>query len=429
MEQALDCQKYVMEIRKGILLAEREKRFTLFLTNPTDSMNKMNFLSWPHCLLCGLAVILSWGLVGAQPATESPLVEEKAAVGMPAAIFVRNLAGPAMNGKEEAFENLVSARVSGLGLLPISRSDVLHRLQPEKKTAAAQTFFPPAASLEEQSSALHLAQNLGADYVLSLAFTGYDKEEKEFQGSGIATANVSYSLGVAWRLLEAGQGGAITGGTVSVSRTFRSGGSLQERVTDVTNRMLADAAEKVAEAVRQRLTSDAERIAAARPKESDRVNFTVSVVAKNIFFPELSVDEQGTLRLANPQGAVGVDSVVVELDGVALGSAKDGQGFKARPGLHRLRLSREGFKPWEGMVNLFDGFNFNATLELSDAGLARWREQARFIQDLKDGAKLTDAQIKVIEGYAQTLRQSGFKIDYKVDAKEFPADNSVRVIH
>ena len=392
-------------------------------------MTHSKIFSWRPCLLCGLAVILNWSLVGAQPAQEPAVAEEKAPVGLPAAIFVRNLAGPAMDGKEEAFENLVSARVSGLGLLPISRSDVLHRLQSEKKAAAPAVFFPADASLEEQSSALRLAQNLGADYVLSLAFTGYDKEEREFKGAGIATHNVSYSLGVAWRLLEAGQGGAITGGTVSVSRTFRSGGSLQERATDVTNRMLTDAAEKVAEAVRQRLNADAERIAAARPKASDRVSFTVSVVAENIFFPELSVDENKTLRLTNPQGAVGVDSVVVELDGVALGSAKDGQGFKAGPGLHRLRLSREGFKPWEGMVNLFEGFNFNATLELSEAGLARWREQAKFIQDLKDGAKLTDAQIKVIEGYAQSLRQSGFKIDYKVDAKEFPADNSVRVIH
>jgi hypothetical protein len=118
-----------------------------------------------------------------------------------------------------------------------------------------------------------------------------------------------------------------------------------------------------------------------------------------------------------------VDSVVVELDGVAIGSATTGSSFKARPGLHRMRLSRDGFKSWEGMVNLFDGFTFNATMELTDAGVARWREQSLFIQELKNNAKLTDAKIKAIEGFAQMLRQSGFKINYKVDAKEFPSQD------
>jgi len=47
--------------------------------------------------------------------------------------------------------------------------------------------------------------------------------------------------------------------------------------------------------------------------------------------------------------------VTVELDGIAIGSAPG--SFQGFPGLHKLRLSREGFDSWERTVNLYDGQN------------------------------------------------------------------------
>ena len=58
--------------------------------------------------------------------------------------------------------------------------------------------------------------------------------------------------------------------------------------------------------------------------------------------------------------------VTVELDGIAIGSAPG--TFQAFPGLHKLRLSREGFKDWERTVNIYAGQKLRVALQMSDAG-------------------------------------------------------------
>jgi len=52
-------------------------------------------------------------------------------------------------------------------------------------------------------------------------------------------------------------------------------------------------------------------------------------------------------------------------------------------------------------------------MQMSPEGLKRWAELTAFINTLKNGAKLTDAQVKVLDGQAQMLQQSGFKVDTK----------------
>ena len=50
---------------------------------------------------------------------------------------------------------------------------------------------------------------------------------------------------------------------------------------------------------------------------------------------------------------------------------------------------------------------------MTDAGYARWKESTAFINDLKNGAKLTDGQVKVLEGQAKMFENSGFKVNTK----------------
>jgi hypothetical protein len=52
-------------------------------------------------------------------------------------------------------------------------------------------------------------------------------------------------------------------------------------------------------------------------------------------------------------------------------------------------------------------------MELSADGYARWKETTSFLNDQKNGAKLTDAQVKVLEGQAKMLENSGFKVNTK----------------
>ena len=52
---------------------------------------------------------------------------------------------------------------------------------------------------------------------------------------------------------------------------------------------------------------------------------------------------------------------------------------------------------------------------------ARWVSSTAFLNHLQNGAKLTDAEVKVLEGEAKMLSQSG----YKVDTKDAPATNLI----
>jgi hypothetical protein len=68
-------------------------------------------------------------------------------------------------------------------------------------------------------------------------------------------------------------------------------------------------------------------------------------------------------------------------------------------------------------VNFADGQKFNVALQMSEAGYARWKDNTTFLFGLETGRKLTDATVKAIEGFAQLLRQSGYRVDTRTDIK------------
>ncbi len=361
------------------------------------------------------------------PAPSAPIAPAKVE---PAAVFiaVRNLAGDVLKGREQAFEDLVASRLAAeSGVAILSRAEAVKRLSAAEGKQADLDGDRVDRSFDDAASALRLAQNLDAEGILSVSLVSYGKETLAYTGNGIATINDKHALRVSWKLLEAGRGSGIVGGTETATRTVRQVAGLMEIPGDLMNGLLDDAAVKVSEGVRTRLAGDRTAPASIKVAAAKRVKFQVGVTGRNVFFPELATDKDGVLRIAQDKTPVQLDGVTVELDGAAIGTAPFSAPAEARPGLHKLRLSRDGFKPWQGVVNLGDGFTFNASLELDEAGLRRWREQSAFIQNLKAGEKLTDAQVAYIRAQAENLKNYGFKVDFKVDAKALPEDHSSNV--
>lgn len=358
--------------------------------------------------------------------TETPAPAAKTAA--PVFIVVRNLAGETLKGKDQAFEDLVASRISAeTGLAILSRADAVKRISAHEGKQSDLDGDKVDRAFDDRTSALRLAQNLDAAGILSVSLVSYGKETLAYTGNGLSTINDRHKLRVSWKLLEAGAGSGVVGGTESASRTVRQTAGLSEIPGDLINGLLDDAAEKVAVAVRAQLAADKGAVSALKAGAGKRIKFSVGVTGRNVFFPELATDKEGVLRISQEKTPVQLDGVTVELDGAAVGTAPFASPVEARPGIHKLRLSRDGFKPLELVVNLYEGYTFNASLELDDAGLKRWREQSAFVQDLKAGAKLNDAEVALIRSKAENLKNYGFKIDYKVDAKEFAEDHSNNV--
>jgi hypothetical protein len=270
-------------------------------------------------------------------------------------------------------------------------------------------------ALSDSTSALRLAQNLGADFILIPSLTTYGTERKAYTGDGISTVNVTHTLRVSCKIVEAGAGGAIKGDTATATKTIRQSGNLSVDSSEVINELLDDAAGQLADALVQNAGSLPTEVAKA-----SMVNFSIAcsmtdIKDQPITVPNVQVTADKRVVKTNAPIEVQPLDVTVELDGIAIGSAPG--TFQAFPGLHKLRLSREGFKDWERTVNVYAGQKLRVALQMSDAGFARWQENLAFLQLLQDDRKLTDAEVKRIEGIAKFFSESHYRVDTKENVK------------
>lgn len=332
-----------------------------------------------------------------------------------AAIFVDNRGGTALDDKVIVLEDLIGSRLAGRGFQIIHREQVINALKHYEKRATDAT---PGSQLDQllsnNTSALRLAQMMNADYIIHAAITSFATEKRAFKGYGAETLNLISNLRVTCKVLEAVEGASLAGDAFTVTRTTRlTEGSATDNA-DLLNALLDEAAGKVADSL-------AEKKIAAAPAKPGMVEFSVSCTMQDIAqmpitVPDVRLTTNKTLVLDQATLEVQPLDVTVELDGTALGSAPG--SFKAMPGLHKMRLSRDGFKDWEKTVNVTEGQKFRVALQMTEAGYQRWQDNLKFLQGLENNRKLTDAEVERIRGDAQRLRQSGYKVDIKMDTKE-----------
>lgn len=388
----------------------------------------------------------AFSLAVALLATGTVFAADTAAPQRKVAIIVENRADASLNDKVAVLEDLIASRIAGKGFSVISRDVTVNALKtystldvsantksattvkattsPDHATANVEVGQTDSAkiaatpettkldqALSDNTSALRLAQNLGADFILIPSITSYGTEKKSYTGNGIQTLNVTHRLRVSYKLAEANEGGAVRGGTALAEKTTRDSASLQTDSTDTLNELLADAADQLADAI----TTGAKSLPTEVAKAT-LVSFKIACTMTDprqqpILMSAVSVSADNKVIATNQPVVVQPMDVTVELDGVAIGSAPG--DFKGRPGLHKLRLSREGFADWERTVNLYDGQILRVAMQMSADGYAKWKDTTGFLSTLDNNRKLTDAEVKQIEGMAKFLSESHYRVDTK----------------
>ncbi|MFM1850768.1 MAG: hypothetical protein RIS54_452 [Verrucomicrobiota bacterium] len=337
---------------------------------------------------------------------------EEASPARKTAIFVTNRAGAEYDGQLPVLEDFLAAKLSDSGFSLMSR---------ELMVAAASKLDPASenpndilgAQLEDQSSALRLAQGMGADYLLSASITSISKQKRNVNAYGVQLANYTYTLRVSYKVVDAAGGGSLTGGVATATKTEQNTVHANQRMAtgdldeeSIVSSLFNDATTQIAAALRTKVAMG--RIAVPKAKAAT-VTITINVQTADLYIPDVQLGPQNTVSIKDGKLAVAPLEVTVEVDGLAVGSAPGKVTLK--PGLSKLRLTREGYQTWERTINAVDGQSLNVAMQMSPEGLARWQELTVFMNKLKDGAKLTDAQVQVLLGQAQMLRQSGFKVD------------------
>lgn len=327
-----------------------------------------------------------------------------------AAIFVANRADKSLDDKLGTFEDFISSHITEKGFTVISREVATDALSSLKKDSTA---TEADQLLSDNSSVLRLGQLLGVDYLIVASISSYGSDKRATDAYGEKTVNVIHNLRVTYKILDATHGGTLASDTIKTSKTIRYSDTASEVDSDLINGLLDEAGEKVAESVGKK---EIKTVSLSK----DQVDFSIACGMQDLAnvpmsIPDVRLDDGNNVSIGKEKLEVQALDVTVELDGVVIGSAPS--SFKAAPGLHKIRLSREGFKPWERTINLTDGQKLKVALQLSEAGYQRWKDNTAFLAALENGKKLTDAEAERIRGIAQMFRQSGYKVDVKSDVK------------
>ena len=325
--------------------------------------------------------------------------------GTTVAIFVANRAGQVGDSELGALEDYITGRVTDLNVNVISGETALDAVAGMEPGAKANELD---AQLAQSTSAVRLAQTLGATHLLQVTISGFDSNQRKIDAYGVKATNEERTARVTYKILDGNTGASLASDTVRVSKVVQQTDNSSEELSGVLNGLLDEAAQKVAVSLKRQI--DKGRLAQTSATQG-QVTITITTELADVYIPDVRIGAENTISISDSKYKVSALNATVEIDGIAVGTAP-GQ-IQARAGLHKLRVVREGFKPWERTVNLSNGQKLNVGLEMTDAGYARWQDATRFINDLKNGAKLTDAQVKVLEGEAKMLEQSGFKVDTK----------------
>jgi hypothetical protein len=330
-------------------------------------------------------------------------VAEKPA-GVTVAIFTANRAGKVGDGELGSLEDYITGKVTELDVHVISGETALNAVGGMAPDAKANALD---AQLADSTSAVRLAQTLGATHLLQVTISGFDSNKKTIDAYGVKTVNDERTARVTYKILDGNTGASLAADTIKVTKMVQQSEGLSDERSSVLNDLLAEASGKVAASLKRQL--DRGRLTTSAAQGLVTVSLTTELA--DVYVPDVRLGAENTVSISDSKFKVSALAATVEIDGLAVGTAPG--KIQAKAGLHKLRVVREGFKPWERTVNLGNGQNFNVPLEMSEAGYARWQDATAFINNLKNGAKLTDAQVKVLEGQAKMFENSGFKVNTK----------------
>lgn len=307
-----------------------------------------------------------------------------------AALFVQNRAGAKLESQIDAFGDLVGARLSEAGFEVIRAQDVLDRFVESRDAESEQALRRGVEALQtaksegtvdgasQEAPALRVTQLMDADMLVFASLVSLGENKMSVQAYGMTQESVVTTLRVALRVLEGDNGAQIYGDVIPVSEKVAQTAFMQMDAGDLVNTLLDRGAAELAGRVQGSLA----KIEAARPAEAALAGVKVN---------------------ASAEGAA------VEVDGVVVGTAPG--TFRIRPGVHEVRVTKEGYATWEKSVAFADGMELNVPMELSAAGLARKGELEAQAIAREQSAADAQATTTIAGGIGQSASNSYIRLE------------------
>jgi hypothetical protein len=356
----------------------------------------------------------------AQKPTGSPQTEPQAISAQPivvpdtpsdnrrmTAIFMVNHANKSFDDKLATLEDFVTGPVTEKGYSVISREVTTDATSGFLKQNSATSLDD---ALDKSSSAARLAQMLNANYLMLVSISSFGSKENKTSIGGSEVSQTVYTLRATYKLTGS-QGATLASAPVSVTDSTMSTTGSEAIDSDVLNRLLEKAAVEIA----GKIPAPPTVIVNKNLAEFSIVCSITDAGGQALSLPDIRFTEDRTVVIEKTPVPV-MANATVELDGAAVGSTPD--AFRALPGLHKIKLTHGQCEPWEKTIVISPGQRLKVVLQMTDSAYQRWKDQTAFLQTLENGRKLTDAEVERVKGLAQMLKQSGTKVDIKVDTKE-----------
>ncbi|MBU3729621.1 MAG: PEGA domain-containing protein, partial [Phycisphaerales bacterium] len=335
-----------------------------------------------------------------------------AAAPMKVAIFVKQRPGCIPQDKVSVLEDDLTAAVTSGRFEVIRREDVVNavnRLAPSGPNAGTGTPESELADrlLSSQTSAVNLAANMNAAYLLTAAITTFDKATRAFNDPALKVETVvtEWTLDVTYSILDGTTGGSLVSGSALSRVAVRQTPELAVEI-DALNRCLRESAGKIGVALNEVAARGGIRDAATTPADT---KVQITAVLADLSVPEAVKGPDGQYTVTANQYRPEPMNVSVMVDGMVIGQTPG--TYEIRPGLHRIRLERPGLEPVERMVNVKPGLAISIPMQLSPEGRANWERNARFFSELQNGAVLREAELIRVNAMAEFLKQSSIRID------------------
>ena len=275
-----------------------------------------------------------------------------------------------------------------------------------KASSSGISVSPVELKTATQKEMINEARGRGADLLIDIDVANFSSTNVDILGQKQRRMSASLS----WRIID------ISGANSAVASGETQDANLSDEVLPDTEQS-ANLADSIAVKAGLEIANALKESTAKIIKE---VSVPITIIADELSFPTIVVGKDHVLQISKQNLQVNLTGFTILVDGIVVGTTDEGAPVNFPVGLHDISLERNGFSEWKQRVKVSPGLSLRPVIRPTAQSIATWRDQVKFIQDLTDGAKLTDAQVELINAKAQELRNSGYRVDIKVDAKALP---------
>jgi len=275
-----------------------------------------------------------------------------------------------------------------------------------KSSTTGVSVSPVEAKLGTQKEMINEARGRGANFLIDVDVAQFSSANVDILGQKQRRMAATLS----WRIID------ITGANVAVASGEAKDFNLTEQIlpeseqsSNLADSIVSKAGLEIASALKD-----------SAIKISKEISVPIVITADELSFPSVVVNKDHVLEISKENLQVKLSGFSILIDGILVGTTDESAVVNLPVGLHDISLERSGFVEWKQRVKVSPGLSLRPVIKPTDQSVVAWREQVKFIQELTVGAKLTDAQIELINSKAKELSNSGYKVDIKVDAKALP---------